>query len=107
MIGPGESLRRIALAPEEIWLPWAVGGHARNLVDLGLVSDGVGRIGCSRGDNEIDLVPEDELGCHFGGSASAGLAVLADDLHGIGAPANLQPRNEKSPHLIENECIGL
>ena len=107
VIGPGEALGRIALAAEEIRLPRAIGGDAGHLVDLGLVGHRIGRIGRRGGDDEIDLVAEDQFGRDFGGAAAAGLAVLADDLDLIGAAAALQSLGENAAHLFENETIGL
>ena len=107
MIGPGEALRWIALAAEEIRLPWAVGGDAGNLVDLGLVGDRIGGVGRGGGDDEVDLVAEDQLGGHLGGAAAARLAVLGDDLHRIAPSADAQAGGEQAAHLIEDEAVGL
>src|SRR5262249_27071757 len=78
VIGPGEALGGITVAAKEIGLPRAVGGDARHLVDLGLVGYWIGGVGRGRGDDEVDLVAEDEFGGDLGGAAAARLAVLAD-----------------------------
>ena len=80
MVGVFEAGGRIAIAPEEIGLPGAIGGDARHLVDLGLIGhriDGVRRRG---GDDDIDLVAKNQISRHFGGAVRVGLAVLRDDL---------------------------
>ena len=106
MIGPGEPLGRIALAAEEIRLPGTIGGDAGDLVDLGLIGDRIGGVRRRRRDDEVDLVAEDQLGGDLGGAAAARLAVLADDLHLIGAPAALQPVGENTAHLFQDESVG-
>src|SRR5262249_28389226 len=104
--GPGEALGRVALAPEEIRLPRTVGGDAGNLVDLGLVGDRIGGVGRRRREDEIDLVAEDELGGDLGGAAAARLAVLADDLDLVGAPAALPTLGQDPGALFEDEAVG-
>ena len=106
MIGPGEALLRIAVAAEEVGLPRAIGGDARHLVDFGLVGDRIGGVGRIGGDDEIDLVAQDQLGGDFRGARAARLAVLADDLHRIGLAAALQPGLQDVVHLIEDEAVG-
>src|SRR5450756_865473 len=76
MIGPGEALLRIALAAEEIRLPRTVGGDAGDLVDLGLVGDRIGGVRRRRGDDQVDLVAEDQFRRHLGSAAGVRLAVL-------------------------------
>src|SRR5262249_60331606 len=99
VVGPGEALGRIALAPEEIGLPRTVGGDAGNLVDLGLVGDGIRGVGRRRGDDEIDLVAEDEFGGDLGGAAAARLAVLADDSDLAGGASTLPTVGQASSCL--------
>jgi hypothetical protein len=65
MIGPGESLLRIAVPAEEIRLPWAIRADARHLVDLGLIGDRISGVRRGRSHNEIDFVAQDQFGRHF------------------------------------------
>src|SRR5262249_32303578 len=60
-----------------------------------------------RGNDQIDLVAQDKLGGHLGRAAAARLAVFADDLHLIGAAADLQALAENAAHLLEDEAVGL
>src|SRR5207302_3048042 len=107
MVRPGETLGRIAFAAEEIRLPGTVGGDARDLVDLGLIGHRIGGVGRSRGDDEIDLVAEDQLGGDLGGTAAARLAVLADDLDLVRATATLHALRQDAADLLEDESVSL
>src|SRR5205814_1839449 len=105
MIGPSEPFFRIAIAAEEIRLPWAICRNAWNLVDLGLIGHRIGRVRRRRADDEIDLVTQDQLGCDFRRARAARLAILADDLDRIGFAAALKPLAQKSSDLVENEPV--
>ena len=107
MIGPGEALLRVALAAEEIRLPRAVGGDAGHLVDLGLVGDRIGGVGRGRGDDQVDLVAEDQFGGDLGSAAGVRLAVLGDDLDLVGLAAVDEPLAQDAAHLLEDEVVGL
>ena len=107
VIGPVEALRRIALAPEEVRLPRTVRGDARHLVDLGLIRDGVRRVGRRSPDDEVHFVPQDQLCRHFGRARGVGLAVFRDDLHGICAAGDLDTLADQLVDALEHERIGL
>jgi hypothetical protein len=107
MVGPGEALLGVAVAPEEIGLPRAIGGDAGHLVDFRLVGDRVGGVGRCRGDDEVDLVAEDQIVGDFRSAVAARLAVLADDLHRISLAAADKARSENAAHSLEDEIVGL
>src|SRR5512138_3251652 len=107
MVGPGEAFFRIALASEEVRLPRAIGGDARHLVDFGLIGNRVGRVRRCRGNDEIDLVAEDQFGGDFSSPVAARLAILGDDLDLVSLAAIFQAFGEDRAYLVEDETIGL
>src|SRR3954467_7969289 len=106
MIGPVEPLGGITAASEEVRLPGAIGGDARNFVDLGLIGYRIGRIRGRGGDQEIDLLAKNEFGSDLGCAARVRLTVLADDLHRIGLAAAADAACHDLAHLIDNESVG-
>ncbi len=106
-VGPGEALLGIALAAEEVRLPRAIGADAGNLVDLRLVGHRIGGVGRAGGDEEVDLVAQDQFGGDLGGAAAGRLAVLGHDLDLIVAPADLETLLQDAAHLVDDEIVGL
>src|SRR5262249_56180135 len=68
---------------------------------------GVGGGGGCGGTDEIDLAAKAQLGGDLGGGVAAGLAVLADVLSRVGAPAALQALRQDAAHLLEDESVSL
>src|SRR5262249_3603861 len=105
VIGPGEAFLGIALAAEEVGLPGAVGGDAGDFVDLGLIGHRIGGVGCAGGDDEIDLVAQDQLGGDLGGAAGVRLGILGNDLDLVGLAAAGDALVEDLLDLIEDVAV--
>jgi hypothetical protein len=107
VIGPGEAFLRIAVAAEEIGLPRTIGGDARHLVDFGLIGNRVGGIGRGGGDDEIDLVVQDQFGSDLRRARAARLTVFADNLDRVDLAAAGQAPAHDAADLVEDEAVGL
>ena len=56
-----EALGRVAAAAKEPRLPRAVGGNARDFIKLGLIADRVRCVGRVFGEDQIDLILQDQI----------------------------------------------
>ena len=107
MIGPFESLGRIALAAKEIRLPRRIGGNAGHFIDLALIGHWVDGVRRMRGHHEVNLAGEDQLIRNFGGAIGIGLTVLNDNVNRMGLAANLYACADSFLEFREDEGVGL